>query len=292
MPALADTRFVYLSHTSPRAHAENYFSILCLMHKSGLSQDLNVVVYTDDPVFYRDLPIQVKEISAAMKERASNGYRNKLKSLVMCDAADGDKAAMIYCDGDTWMRRHPARLVEMVTARRSVMHIPEVRLVKTSDPNKRKLRHLLEMSDIWVDRDSGRRINPRSWMWNSGVVGIHVENFGLLQKAIDIGDQIHALDPTLFSVEQFSLGQALRTGAGVGFADSEVFHFWVRDIRDPFSLTIDQEVERLRGLELEQRAASAYTIRPRYTGRAWLKMRLKKSAWTVGINTPSVRTSV
>jgi len=292
MATLTKSRFVYLSHTSPKAHAENYFSILCLLHQSGLSEDVNIVVYTDDTDFYSDLPVQAREISASFRDRAANGYRNKLKSLVMSDAADGDVEAMVFCDGDTWMRRHPARLVEMVTARDSVMHIPEVRLDRTSDLNKTRLRHLLEQSEVWVDRDSGQRVSPKSWMINSGVVGLHVENFGLLQKAIDIGDQINALDPSLVSVEQFSLGQALQTGTRIRFADSEVFHFWSRDIREPFSVRIADEVERWRESDLAQRAASAYAFRPRYRGRAWLKMRIKKSAWALGIVTPSVRSSL
>jgi hypothetical protein len=292
MTTLRGSRFVYLSHTAARAHAENYFSILCLMHRSGLSKDVDVVVYTDDTDFYRDLPVEVRPITDSLRERASNGYRNKLKSLVMADAADDGVEAIIYCDGDTWMRRHPARLAGMVTPRDSVMHIPEVRLDKTSDANKTRLRQLLEQSDVWVDRGQGQRVSPRSWMFNSGVVGLHAENFGLLQKAVDIGDQIHRLDASLFAVEQFSLGQALRTRTRIRFADSEVFHFWSRDVRAPFSVTIENDVERLREADLEQRAASAYALRPRYQGRAWLKMRVKKSAWAMGIVTPSVRSSL
>jgi hypothetical protein len=262
------------------------------MHQSGLSEDVNAVVYTDDVEFYSDLPVQVREIGDSLRKQALNGYRNKLKSLVMMHAADADIEAMIYCDGDTWMRHHPARLVEMVTAKDSVMHMPEVRLDKTSDPNKVRLRQLLEQSEVWVDRDSGQRVSPKSWMWNSGVVGIHAENFGLLEKAIDIGDQINNLDSSLFAVEQFSLRQALRTKTRIRPADSEVFHFWSRDIREPFSAKISHEVQRLRELDVAQRAASAYALRPRYRGAAWAKMRLKKSAWAMGIVTPSVRSSL
>lgn len=292
MSTLAKSRFVFLSHTAPGAHAENYFSILCLLHKTGPAEDVDIVVYTDDPEFYGDLPVQVRAITESMREQASNGYRNKLKSLVMCDAADDSIDALIYCDGDTWMRRHPARLVGMVTARDSVMHIPEVRLDKASDLNKQAMRKLLERSTVLVDPDTGHRVSPKSWMWNSGVMGIHAENFGLLEKAIRIADQIHALDPTLETVEQFSLGQALRTRTRVKFADSEVFHFWSRDLREPFSARLPDDIQGLREMDLEQRAASAYALRPRYRGGAWVTMRLKKSAWALGIVTGSVRSSV
>ena len=37
----------------------------------------------------------------------------------------------------------------MVTTRDSVMHIPEVRLDKTLDLNKTRLRQLLEQSEVW-----------------------------------------------------------------------------------------------------------------------------------------------
>jgi len=290
MSTLSGSRFVYLSHTSPRAHAENYFSILCLMHRSGLSEDVKVVVYTDDPEFYRDLPVEVRAITNSLRDRASNGYRNKLKSLVMSDAAGEGVEAIVYCDGDTWMRRHPARLVQLITPECSVMHIPEVRLDKTTDANKTKLRQLLQQSDVWVRK--GERVSPESWMFNSGVVGLHAENIGLLEVAIDIADQIHELDPSLFAVEQFSLGQALRTRTHIKFADSEVFHFWSRDIREPFSVAIEAEIERLRDFDLEHRSAAAYALRPSYRGRAWLKMRVKKSAWAFGIATPSVRSNL
>jgi hypothetical protein len=292
MSALSDTRFVYLSHTSTKAHAENYFSVLCLLHASQLSEDVDVVLYTDDTNYFADLPIEVRKIEDSLRQRAANGYRNKLKSLVMSDVADSGVRAMVYCDGDTWMRRHPARLVEMVTADDSVMHIPEVRLDKTSDSNKSRLRQVLEQSDVWADRDTGQRVEPTSWMCNSGVVGIHGDNFDLLQKAIDIGNQIHACDPTLFSVEQFSLGAALRTRTRVRFAESEVFHFWHPDVRNPFTAGIVEDVQRLRTMDLPRRAASAYAMRPRYRGRAWIKARAKKSAWAMGLVTRSVRSSV
>ena len=292
MSTLSESRFVYLSHTSQKAHAENYFSILCLLHVSRLSKDVDVVLYTDDTSYFTDLPIDVREITTSLRERASGGYRNKLKSLVMCDVAESGARTLVYFDGDTWMRRHPARLVGMVTAADSVMHIPEVRLDRTSDPNKARLRAVLEHSNVWADRDGGQRVEPTAWMWNSGVVGIHAANFDLLQKAVDIGDQIHACDSSLFSVEQFSLGQALRTRTRVKFADSQVFHFWHPDVRDAFTVDIVENIENLKTMDLPRRAAAAYAMRPRYRGRAWAKARAKKAAWALGVQTRSVRSSV
>ena len=74
-------------------HREAKFSILSALYRSNMAPDFTIVVYTDQPAHYTDLPVETYVLTAEQLDGwyGEQRYFHRAKLLVMQLAAERDE---------------------------------------------------------------------------------------------------------------------------------------------------------------------------------------------------------
>lgn len=223
----------YLCYGSGPHYDELVFSVLSAVHRlRGARTPCRIVVYTDTPGAFHDLPVQTAVLSEqTLKEWTGPfGYQYRRKILVVKDALERFGGRLLFVDCDTYFARHPDRAFAAVRPGHTLMHIAEYCL---RDRSGWKLAAGLLDVDL---RDlSGRRwqMTPTTAMFNSGVIGLHESALPLLDEVIHLNDEIYSHVP-LTNIEQFAFSVCLSRHTRLHQAYRVVHHYWHPAEREPF----------------------------------------------------------
>lgn len=284
---------VYLSYGTGPHVDEIIYSILSVHHWIGPAESgIEIIVYTDSPAAFVGLGATIVELDdATLREWAGRmNYAHRRKPEAMRDALarTGGRVAMI--DGDTWFRQSPAALFDRIAPGRGILHICEYRLGDHDDPQSQSFAAMLAERE-WRDL-SGRPIatgnNPA--MWNSGVIGVHSSDAGLIDEALHLLDQLAEAAPGTHYIEQFAVGHCLAPLQLAEAADT-VFHYWPPHLRDPFKHRLAAVLAEGQGMPLHERAHRAFSARPRASIAAQAKMALKTLLFRLGVPAGGPRAS-
>jgi hypothetical protein len=144
---------------------------------------------------------------------------HRAKLFALQKALSELKMPVALVDTDTCFIDHPAKLFEHVGPGRSVMHAYE---------------YAIDQTQLWWpllaalgDREyvSGYRVAGDSPMFNSGVIGLHPQDAGLIQGAVALLDALDEITP-VFNAEQFAIGTVLRQHTDLETAERVVRHYW------------------------------------------------------------------
>lgn len=213
---------------------------------------VQVHVYTDRPEAFRPLEgrLELRVISAAELERWWGPhrfvYRSKPAMLQeMAERFPGDP--LLFLDADTFWQRSPARVLDRIGPGRAVMHAREEHLADRSDPHMRNFhRHLRRL------RFRGAPVDVDRWMWNSGAIGLHPRDFGVIEDWIAFLDEIVPRYRRSI-VEQYALAMLLQQRGELTRCDDHLFHYWFQ--KDEYNAEILRELEVLRGLPPDEALA-------------------------------------
>ncbi len=284
---------VYLSYGTGPHVDEIVYSILSVHHWIDPAESgIEIIVYTDSPAAFAGLGVTIVELDDARLREWSGpmNYAHRRKPMAMRDALarTGGRVAMI--DGDTWFRQPPTALFDRIAPGRGILHICEYRLGYHDDAQSRVFAALLAGRE-WHDL-SGRPIaigdNPA--MWNSGVIGIHASDAGLVDEALHLLDQLAEAAPDIHYTEQFAVGQCLAPMQLTEAADT-VFHYWPLHLKDPFKQRLAAVLAEGQGLPVRDRAHRAFAARPRASMAAQAKMAAKTLLFRLGLPTGGPRAS-
>lgn len=293
MIAQPSRTLLYLAYGNDRAVHEATFAVLSALRFVLGRPDYRLLVYTDRPQEFADLPVATVPLEPALLEQwaGPGGYVHRRKLMAIADALHRHPDPTVFLDGDTWLIRSPDALFGRVGPGRAVLHLPETRLLESDSDAKRALSAHVATRDFATRGRGPVVIDPNAMMWNSGVVGIHPDDAHLVQEALDLTDAIWAEHRGSHDLEQFALGQALESAVQLSSADDVVFHYWPPHLRRPFLQRLPVLLERTRHLPPAQRAATLHRERPRSTGVRRVKMLIKKQLWRLGLQTRGPRTS-
>jgi len=264
---------------------ETKYAILSAYRRLAPSDDIEIVLYTDNPGMFEDMPVRLRLVGqeelAAWSGPAGYPYRRKLEAL--SDALNRTGRPVVFVDSDTWFLKSPARLFQRIGRDRSVMHIREGSLRNPKGPSD--WREFIDAAQrrTWLTA-SGSPVDISSdIMWNSGVIGLDPLNGVLVDDALALVDQVKRSECDLWCIEQFAVGHSLMRSTTLTPAYDVVFHYWPPPIRTAFHPILLSELDRTADLAAKMRAEQLHRCRPRLHGVARLKHAIKQAyRWAGG----------
>jgi hypothetical protein len=285
---------VYLSYGTGLHELEITFSVLSAYRWIGVGRpDWRIVVYTDRPETFSPLDVATVVLDAKTLQAwaGPSGFGHRRKIVALRDALDRFAGPSALLDGDTYFRRSPNRLLARIGPGRAVMHLREGSLGTLPGGSHADLKGLLQSGGPFTDLvGEPLSITAAAPMWNSGVVGVHPSDSGLLDDAIHLTDQF-CRQSRLHTLEQFALGLVLERRARLREAGDVVFHYWDRSFRDPFHRILPGVLSQHAALSLAERARLSYTHRPRSSFRRRCRSAYNRVQRTLGLVPPVVRSS-
>jgi len=258
--------------------AETKYAILSAYRWARPSDGIEIVLYTDNPSRFDDMPVRLRPIAAEELEgwTGPEGYQYRRKLEVLRDALIQTGRPVVFVDSDTWFRRSPVRLFDRIGRGRSIMHVREGNLRGRPFP-----QYCHDFVDCVESRtwktSSGSPLDITSdVVWNSGVIGLDPLDNVLVDDALALIDQVYC-KCELWFLEQFAIAFFLMRSTDVRGASDIVFHYWPKDLREAFHPALLRELDRTADLAPKERADELHRFRPRLHGVGQLKYVIKQA---------------
>lgn len=207
-------KILYIAHSSPRIHRRTAYSILSCLQVHGGRPPCPIELVTDNPDFYRDFDgivgmrtISETQINSWIKR--AHGYRYIAKPEIFLEQDD----SFMFFDGDTVLLKPLPPLFKSLSPKTSLMQRREYRL-----------GHRPEFASLLLD-SSAPEYTSRTWMYNSGLLGIHRDNLAILKtvktKLLELLGH-HEIR----TMEQLVLGECLAQRTKILTAPRWIYHYW------------------------------------------------------------------
>ena len=259
--------------------AETKYAVLSAYRLLRPSDDIEVVLYTDNPSSFDDMPVRLRPI--AKEELAAwagpSGYPYRRKLEVLRDALNQTGHPVVFVDSDTWFRKSPVRLFQRIGRGKSLMHVREGSLRNAKGPPD--WREFIESAQrrTWMTSSGSPLTISSDVMWNSGVIGLDRVNSVLVEDALALVDQVKSSECDLWCIEQFAVGYLLMCNTELAAAFDVVFHYWPPPFRKAFHPTLLREMDLAADLAVKVRAEQLHHCRPRLHGAAQVKHAIKQA---------------
>ncbi len=162
------------------------------------------------------------------------------------------------------------------------MHIREGSIAKIETPLFEQMRALLDSAKLRDAAGNSYQIRPEVNMYNAGVIGIDPADGGLLQRVLDMTDQLCEVSE-LHVLEQFAFSYLLAAQTELREADDLVFHYWPPYLHEPFRKRLDQLFAQAETLPLEERVEFLFANRPQPTWARRGKVIAKRALQIAGV---------
>lgn len=252
----------------PRFWEQARYSILTALGQG--SEGYSILVATDHPERAEGWPVSVWSFDAEQLATWAGpaAYLHRSKNRAMAAVMDAHPEQVVcLVDSDTWFMASPEGLFQRVGPGRSLLHASEGPLGEGHP----------QIVERWRAHGSAPADVEALTMLNSGVVGLHPADRGLLDIALARVDAIYAATQ-VFNAEQLGLGLVLTERTEVSFADDLVRHYWGRD-RPFLQVEIARFLRQSGGLSVEARARAAVAHTPRVPAVSWrVKLRTRWAA--------------
>lgn len=225
--ALSTSRpqLLYLVFGAETYHQEAVFSIAsalaCLRETPAAKLDIQVL--TDNPEPYRRLPVKIVPLDKTTRERWSepHGYHFRTKHAALRERLSHAETALLI-DTDTFFRRSPIALFERI--RPGTLLCNE--LYGAYGANRENLLYTA-LADILRERQLADDAMPTL---NSGVIGLHRNDIGILDRSLALMDEYFPLARGAFTLEEFCLSLAAYRKLQVEQCTDLIHHYWSRKL--------------------------------------------------------------
>lgn len=250
------TKIVYLAHTQKRILDDAVFSILNLVHHGLAEAGAEVIVGTDKPELFENLPVTVWPISAedirTWKGEIDFIHRTKPMFLHLV-AQQHHGSNILYFDADTAVKVSLSELIAEIERGNALMHASEGVLIDAMMPVYDQVRKAISSGSVsLLDLEN-------SEMFNAGVIGIDSSKTDLL---VELVSQLDSIYPRLriHIIEQMLFAYLLGKNASVLDTSNEVVHWWGKGLNT--GPIISEFLDQTAGLSLKERAAKAAQLLP------------------------------
>jgi hypothetical protein len=214
---------VYQCYGREDIYEQVFFSVLSLLKLMDWPAE-RILLYTDQPQkvasFFQDRiryvalePSQIQEWSGPQR------FVHRVKLEVLRHAVRGLQSNLVYLDGDTVFLSDPSQLFSEIKPKTSLMHIPETTLESGKDPLTKKIFRYIRKNP------TSENIVGSTLMWNAGVIGLHPENFSLLDRCLHLSDELY-LGYQKHIMEQLAVSHILQSATSIRGAQQIIQHYW------------------------------------------------------------------
>jgi hypothetical protein len=218
MPVIA-----YLLYGDNRTYQlELALSVLSALRFLQNHEAITIAVLSDRADLGFELPVERLPISSEEIAEWTGGgtYNHRAKILALMKAIDHYQAPTVLMDTDTYFIASPIQLFQRVAPQHTLMHAFEYQLGQT--PLWQPLFEKFGSASMMI---AGIQISPTAPMYNSGVVGLDPTDRSLLNRSLELLDQLHSTFP-IFNAEQFALGAVLNQTTNLAVCPDVVKHYW------------------------------------------------------------------
>jgi hypothetical protein len=213
------TNFVYLLFGDEEIYlAEASYSIGMLLKRINPDKS-RIIMFTDHPERVRSLPVICESIAGQVNEMKGPfgfGFRVKICSVLKC--AESFPGNIIFLDCDTVVKGPIQELADKLGKSHALMYKEE-----------RLAGRFPKFEGFQTQLPDGTQYSygPKSRMFNSGVIGFHRDNAGVLRKALAICDALFLQGRQPHISEQFAISEAFRL-AGLKIVETHhvVAHYY------------------------------------------------------------------
>ncbi|WP_303310248.1 hypothetical protein [Hymenobacter sp. BT730] len=225
---------IYLSYGSAGIRSEALYSILSYYKVAATTPATarpTIVIYTDDAASFQKVlgaPADIVYPKIGEEQWTQwKGSVNKvylLKIGVLEHAAAHFPGNLLFLDTDTIWQKDPTPIFEDISQGVRYMHMDEGALATGNELSRKVYRHLKSFQTQIAGHTL--RIEPTTRLFNSGVLGFHSEDAGLLPEVMQLAEQLyaaynkHMMEQLAFSIRFAVDGEPVREAA------SYLLHYW------------------------------------------------------------------
>lgn len=224
------TNAIYIAHTVVRSKLDVRFSILCLIHHSGSIKDhLRIIVVSDHPEWFEDLPVIVEEIDSAIikKWKGDLDFIHRLKIEAIRHVRDRYDGDLLYMDGDTCFFNDAKPLIEKISSGRSLMHEFEGTLESRSNLTLKRT-HDFFLKHPKIETSAGAiEIRADQSLYNAGIIGISNSDAHLLEEVLEFNDALYPIYRNHVT-EQLMFSYVLSQNTEISTCNERIYHWWGR----------------------------------------------------------------
>lgn len=268
---------VFLAYGAGSHVDETLYALLTLRRFSpGEFDGLTVRVVTDQVAIFEPAGFEIVPIATETFEewKGPARYHHRCKILTLKYILERFGGRAILVDGDTYFLRPPGPLFDRIGPGRSLMHRIEGALADSRHAFNHRLAEILE------DRSPGYcplielARGGATVQWNSGVVGLRLDQVGMLDEALELMDYLRArtFAPVL---EQLAFTIILTGRTKVTSSRDTIFHYCTSPERDAFRAALPGLLAESAGMPPADRARWLYARRIRPSLALSARNRLK-----------------
>ncbi len=258
-------QLVYLAFGAETYQREAVFSIVsALSHTpTGQAPAFAIQVFTDTPALYARLPVTTHAIDPSWSGPHSYHFRIKHVALQTV-LEEHDKAILI--DTDTFFRSSAENLFQRVTSDSLLCNAIGAPLSQAPSLN----------DDLLTKLRSLGLADPELYQTNSGVIGLCQRDKALLDRSIQLMDELRPLAPDLYTLEELCLALAAHQHLKLCECTDVIHHYWSR--KTQFRAKISAWYEKHQHAPLSSQAMTDVRLindrlpRPPQPRRAWQKL--------------------
>jgi hypothetical protein len=194
-------------------------------------EQYNVVLYTDDPAFFKPvlaLFVHSEQIlltaHSIQQWRGAINFVHRVKIEMLLHFYSSHTGAVLYFDTDTYCTAPIQALFEKIENNCLLMHEYEGNLGKKNSIVLKKWERFFNTHTVATTNGAVKEPQKIA-MWNAGVLGINDQHSYLLKEVLDLTDKIYPMFPK-HTVEQFSFSYYFQQQGNLQGANHQVFHYW------------------------------------------------------------------
>lgn len=254
----------------PLYHQGVVFNYLRTQAKGLIPGECRVAVYTDKPSFYKDLPLEVHDISESIKEWTLDGkYHFRIKNLVLQNALKTYGGTLIHLDSDILIEKNLNILFDLINDKSALLYLNEGPVLK----KKKAYTNLIQSnsSEFLKYHADLNQIN----MYGSAVIGINASMLSAIEQAdLFIKDWLEKVDA--HTVEQFALSEALiKNGVKITPVASMTTSYSTSGSKAYARERIEEFFVLAKDMKLHDQLTCASQWSTRRPLSVWLKQKLK-----------------
>ncbi|CAM3672218.1 hypothetical protein [Ectopseudomonas alcaliphila] len=206
-------QLLYLAFGAEIYQREAIFSIVSSLAR-GTLPDWDIRVFTDAPHFFSALPVATHPIEPQWN--GPHGYPFRIKHAALREVLRRHKVAALV-DTDTFFHDSPSRLFERILPGQLLCNSIGQRLVDSD--HSAAFMAALERKGLL---DTSLR------QTNSGVIGLHTDDAGLLDRSIELMDELQCTAHQVYTFEEICLAVAAHGHLRLEQCPDLLHHYWSR----------------------------------------------------------------
>ena len=209
------TDIIYIAHGLERTRRRTFYSLLSFLQvHAGDSAWFSPHVFTDVPEDFAALEGRCEIHGLSQADLAAwVGDAGEYQNIAKLHILAGRTRSFVFLDSDTLVLRPMRSLAEKIGPDTSLMQVREYKL------GQRK-----EFAEL-VRRGAEFGVSGETWMYNSGLLGVHDSNVPLLNEALALATKLR-VENLARTAEQLADGICLSRRCKIVTAEDAILHYW------------------------------------------------------------------